>query len=209
MLKMMITCRRNSSMSRLHFFHHLRHVHWPLIQRHPGVLDALPGYVQNHTILPEAGVELSAPFKIAIERDSVIELAFDGVAGIHRLLSEPAYMQHIRPDEAHFNDLPHNIMVLANASTVLDALPGYVQNHTSFRKRALNSRRANLSRWGSSEFVIPGRHEVAGPESIITGHAGLALNSFYTISEYGFPGSSRNRSSGRPLRAGPVGSAPE
>ena len=121
MLKMMITCRRNSSMSRLQFFHHLRHVHWPLIQRHPGVLDALPGYVQNHTFLPEAGVELSAPFKIAIERDSVIELAFDGVVGIHRLLSEPAYMQHIRPDEAHFNDLPHNIMVLANASTVFRA----------------------------------------------------------------------------------------
>ena len=51
----------------------------------------------------------------------VIELAFDGVAGIHWLLSEPAYMQHIRPHEAHFNDLPHNIMVLANASTVFRA----------------------------------------------------------------------------------------
>jgi EthD domain len=120
-LKMIITCRRNPSMSRTQFFHHLRHVHWPLIQRHPDVLDALPGYVQNHTILPESGVDLAAPFKHAIDRDSVIELEFDGVAGVHRLLSVPAYMQHIRPDEAHFNDLPHNIMILANASAMFRA----------------------------------------------------------------------------------------
>ena len=121
MLKMMITCRRNPSMSRAQFFHHLRHVHWPLIQRYPDVVDAVPGYVQNHTVLPEPGVELSAPFKLAVERDSVIELAFDGVAGIHRVLSVPAYMQHVRPDEAHFNDLAHNIMVLAHASSVFRA----------------------------------------------------------------------------------------
>jgi hypothetical protein len=120
-LKMMITCRRNPSMSRPQFFHHLRHVHWPLIQRHPDVLGALPGYVQNHAVLPEPGIALAAPFRHAIERDSVIELAFDGVTGIRGLLSVPAYMQHIRPDEAHFNDLPHNIMVLAHASTVFRA----------------------------------------------------------------------------------------
>ncbi len=68
MLKMMITCCRNPPMSRPQFFHHLRHVHWPLIQRHPDVLDALPGYVQNHAVLPEPGIDLSAPFKLAVER---------------------------------------------------------------------------------------------------------------------------------------------
>jgi hypothetical protein len=120
-MKMMITCRRNPSVSRPQFFHHLRHVHWPLIQRHPDVLDALPGYVQNHAVLPQPGIDLSAPLRLAVERDSVIELAFDGVAGIHRLLSVPAYMQHVRPDEAHFNDLPHNIMVLVKASAVFRA----------------------------------------------------------------------------------------
>ena len=55
MLKMIITCRRNPAMSRPEFFHHLRHVHWPLIQRYPDVLAAVPGYVQNHTVLPEQG----------------------------------------------------------------------------------------------------------------------------------------------------------
>jgi EthD domain len=117
-LKMIITCRRNPSLSRAQFFHHLRHVHWPLIQNQPDVLGALPGYVQNHSVLPEPGIELSAPFRLATDRDSVIELAFDGRAGIDRLLSVPAYMRHIRPDEARFNDLPHNIMVLANAATL-------------------------------------------------------------------------------------------
>jgi hypothetical protein len=85
------------------------------------MLDALPGYVQNHAVLPEPGIDLAAPFRLAVERDSVIELAFDGVGGIERLLSAPSYMRHIRPDEAHFNDLPHNIMVLTKASTAFRA----------------------------------------------------------------------------------------
>jgi EthD domain len=122
-MKMMIVCRRNPSLSRAQFFRHLRHVHWPLIQRHPSVLDALPGYVQNYTVLPEQGIDLSAPLELAVERDSVIELAFDGVAGINRLLSVPVYMQYIRPDEAYFNDLQNNIMVLTNASAVFRAPP--------------------------------------------------------------------------------------
>ena len=121
MLKMIITCRRNPAMSRQEFFNHLRNVHWPLIRHHPDVLDALPGYVQNHSVLPEEGLELSAPFEIAIERDSVIELKFDGTTGIDRLLSVPSYMQYVRPDEARFNDLAHNIMVLTEPSPVFQA----------------------------------------------------------------------------------------
>jgi len=116
-LKMIITCRRNPAMSRPEVFHHLRHVHWPLIQRYPDVLAAVPGYVQNHSVLPERDFGPAAPYKIATERDSVIELKFDGIAGIERLLAIPSYQQHVRPDEARFNDLPHNIMVLTEAST--------------------------------------------------------------------------------------------
>lgn len=82
MLKMIITCRRNPAMSRPEFFDHLRNVHWPLIQQYPDVLAAVPGYVQNHSVLPEPGFELSAPYRIAAERDSVIELKFEGVAAI-------------------------------------------------------------------------------------------------------------------------------
>lgn len=59
-----------------------------------------------------------APFEIAIERDSVIELKFNGIDGIDRLLSAPSYVQYIRPDEARFNDLPNNIMVLTEASLI-------------------------------------------------------------------------------------------
>jgi hypothetical protein len=117
-LKMIITCRRNPAMSRPEFFDHLRNVHWPLIQQYPDVLAAVPGYVQNHSVLPEPGFELSAPYRIAAERDSVIELKFEGVAAIERLLSTPSYQQYVRPDEARFNDLPHNIMVLTEPSNV-------------------------------------------------------------------------------------------
>jgi hypothetical protein len=120
-LKMMITCRRNPSMSRAQFFHHLRHVHWPLIQRFADAVDAAPGYVQNHTVLPEPGVELSAPFKLAVERDSVIELAFDG-RGRHPSAPFRARVHAAHPTRrGPFNDLAHNIMVLANASSVCRA----------------------------------------------------------------------------------------
>jgi hypothetical protein len=121
MFKMIISCRRNPSLSRAEFFDHLRNVHWPLIQRYPDVLSALPGYVQNHTVQPEQGFELAAPYKIATERDSVIELKFDGIDGIQRLLAIPSYQQHVRPDEASFNDLPHNIMVLTEAASIFHA----------------------------------------------------------------------------------------
>ena len=121
MLKMIITCRRNQAMSRPQFFHHLRHVHWPLIQRHPDVLAVLPAYVQNHSVLPGRGFDPVAPYRIADERDSVIELWFDGMEGIDRLLSIPSYLQYVRPDEAAFNDLAHNIMLLTQATTAFRA----------------------------------------------------------------------------------------
>jgi hypothetical protein len=120
-LKMIITCQRNPAMSRLEFFDHLRNVHWPLIERYPDVLVAVPGYVQNHSVLPEHDFAPLAPHKIAVERDSVIELEFDGIAAIERLLDIPSYQRHVRPDEARFNDLPHNIMVLTEASNVFRA----------------------------------------------------------------------------------------
>jgi hypothetical protein len=115
---MIITCRRNPALSRAEFFRHLRHVHWPLIQHHPDVLAAVPAYVQNHSVVPHAAFQLAAPYRIAEERDSVIELWFDGTAGIERLLSLPAYQQYVRPDEAAFNDLEHNIMLLTEATTI-------------------------------------------------------------------------------------------
>ncbi len=118
---MIITCRRNQAMSRPQFFHHLRHVHWPLIQRHPDVLAVLTAYVQNHSVLPGRGFDPVAPYRIADERDSVIELWFDGMEGIDRLLSIPSYLQYVRPDEAAFNDLAHNIMLLTQATTVFRA----------------------------------------------------------------------------------------
>ena len=51
----------------------------------------------------------------------MIELWFDGMEGIDRLLSIPSYLQYVRPDEAAFNDLAHNIMLLTQATTVFRA----------------------------------------------------------------------------------------
>lgn len=111
MLKMIIACRRNPALSRPEFFSHLRHVHWPLIQAHPVVRDAIGGYVQNHAWGEAEGLAAVAPFPLAGDRDSVIELWFDDAEGLDRLVQAPGYLEAIRPDEATFNDLASNIMV--------------------------------------------------------------------------------------------------
>lgn len=120
-MKVIISCRRNPSLSRTAFFNHLRNVHWPLIQRHPGVLAALGGYIQNHA-LGEAPPGVGAtPFRLAAERDSVIELFFGGPEDLARLVQLPEYEAHIRPDEAHFNDLSTNVMARTRAESFFSA----------------------------------------------------------------------------------------
>jgi hypothetical protein len=55
----------------------------------------------------------------------------------------------------------------------------------------------------------PSEHREREPESIITELTKLALPRNIAAAGLWIPGSSRSLSSGRPLRAGPVGSAPE
>lgn len=120
-MKMIITCRRHPSLSRAAFFDHLRNVHWPLVQRHANVLAALLGYIQNHA-LGEAGRGIdAAPFRVATDRDSVIELFFEGPEDLGRLAQTPEYLDHIRPDEARFNDLSANIVVQTRPELFFEA----------------------------------------------------------------------------------------
>lgn len=120
-MKMIITARRNPAMTRRDFNHHLRHVHWPLIQSLPRVEQALGGYVQNHALGPDSPVEAEPAISVATDRDSVIELFFDDEAALGRLAAIPEYLAQVRPDEAHFNDLSHNVMVKTAPETVFAA----------------------------------------------------------------------------------------
>ncbi|MEL0250750.1 MAG: EthD domain-containing protein [Novosphingobium sp.] len=118
---MIITARRNPAMSRRDFHHHLRHVHWPLIQSLPRVEQALGGYVQNHALGPDSPVEAEPAIPVATDRDSVIELFFDNEAALGHLAAIPEYLAQVRPDEAYFNDLPHNMMVQTAPEIVFTA----------------------------------------------------------------------------------------
>jgi hypothetical protein len=137
-MKMIITCRRNPRLSRPEFFNHLRHVHWPLIQRYPDVLENLKGYTQNHALGGGAGgAALTAPFAVAGDRDSVIELVFDGEEGLHRVVGAPDYQAHVRPDESRFNDLPANLMVKTDPETLFEtAGPGRCKRIDFIARRA-------------------------------------------------------------------------
>lgn len=119
-MKMIISCRRNTSLSREAFFDHLRNTHWPLIQRYPAILAALGGYIQNHTLGEASSRVAKAPFRLATERDSVIELFFVGPEELGKLVATPDYLAHIRPDEARFNDLSSNIMVKTAPESIFD-----------------------------------------------------------------------------------------
>lgn len=119
-MKMIIACRRHPDLSRSEFFAHLRHVHWPLLQQYPAVLAALGGYVQNHALGASAPCGV-APFRLATERDSVIEAFFDAPEQLGRLVAIPEYLQHVRPDEARFNDLSTNLMMLAQPALYFDS----------------------------------------------------------------------------------------
>lgn len=117
-MKMIICAKRNPALSRPEFFNHLRHVHWPLVRDNRAVAGAIDGYIQNHALGNSLLGADVAPCRIAADRDSVIELFFDGEAGLQRLLEVPEYLELVRPDEAYFNDLPRNIMVKTQVETV-------------------------------------------------------------------------------------------
>jgi hypothetical protein len=118
---MIIACRRHPSLSRSAFFAHLRHEHWPLLQRYPTVLAHLAGYVQNHALEPQSIAARATPFGLAPDRDSVIEAWFDAPVALRRLAETPEYLAHVRPDEARFNDLSANIMLKTRAECFFEA----------------------------------------------------------------------------------------
>lgn len=122
-MKVIICAKRNEAMTRRQFQHHLRHVHWPLVRRHEHVAAAILGYVQNHTLGPDSPDQSAAPYRIATDRDSVIELTFDGEAGLQSLLDAPGYMEEVRPDEGRFNALGQNIMIKTTPSGVFEYGP--------------------------------------------------------------------------------------
>lgn len=117
MLKLMICCRRTPGFTREQFFDHLRHIHWPLLQATPSVLQMLTAYVQNHAVLdlPDA----MAPFACARDRDSVIEVTLESAQRLEDLVNLPDYQELIRPDEHRFNDLAHNILMRSSEQTDL------------------------------------------------------------------------------------------
>lgn len=113
-MKVVLTASRNRALDRPSFFRHLRQVHWPLVRSFPSVLREIRGYQQNHSFLPDEDGAVSTPWRRAIERDSVIEVWFESLEGLKRMDEDPEYAAHVRPDEAVFNDLPSNVILLSD-----------------------------------------------------------------------------------------------
>lgn len=112
-MKAILTASRHPDLDRPAFFQHLREVHWPLVRDLPSVIREVRRYDQNHTILPQDDGGVPTPWRRAGERDSVIEVVFDSFDGLQRMDTDADYMELVRPDEAYFNDLPTNVMLLA------------------------------------------------------------------------------------------------
>lgn len=131
MLKAMIASCRKPSMTRPEFFHYMSTVHAPMAVKLPAIRDNNLFAVQNRTHLPEEGVQIATLYRQPLERDSLIELAFENLAALMRVMDDPDYLARIRPDEANFNDLSRGLLVFADEQELFST-PGSEASYKLF-----------------------------------------------------------------------------
>ena len=113
MVKMMIGSVRREGMTRSEFHKYLRNTHGPLVLSVPEFLRHLRKYVQNHGLMDPDGSKSTAVPAVPGDRDAIIELWYDSVEEIQRGLSEPRYLEAIRPDEGRFASFQDFFVLLA------------------------------------------------------------------------------------------------
>lgn len=165
-LKIILVPRRHPSMTRPQFFDYLAHQHAALVKSVPEFTRYLKRYVQNHTRLPNEGAAVATPFRRALDRDSVIELWFDDVEGLHKGLAEPRYQELIRPDEARFNDLSSLIVTATTRIARLKAQgePVKYKLFDVLKRRGDLNRSTFMARWQQHLTLLasrPGYRELA------------------------------------------------
>jgi hypothetical protein len=121
MIKFIRTIGRTtgSSLSHEEFVQHHGSSHLTLFEQCPGFVMRVQGYVQNFIIVD---AEQLAPLKIPAlqtDRDSLIEVWWDSVSEMEKSLSDPKYLELVRPDETSFADVATLQDVIADEFEVM------------------------------------------------------------------------------------------
>ncbi len=103
MVKLIACLKRKPGMTLQEFHRYWKEEHGPLVKSVPEWFRYVQKLVQSHTIEgPVPGFpDLEAPF------DGFAEIWFDSLEDVERAFTAPRYLEIIRPDEAHFLDIPN------------------------------------------------------------------------------------------------------
>lgn len=116
MVVLIVCIRRNPRLSSVEFSAYWREKHGPLVASVPEFIRHVRHYVQYHLIDAE---DLPFPlFGDFSDYDGVAALTFDDPETIERAMSEPRYLEIIRPDEANFIDAERCMSFVTHANVV-------------------------------------------------------------------------------------------
>ncbi len=113
MVKLIVCAKRKPGMGVQEFHDYWRNMHGPQVRSVPGCRKYIRKYVQCHTI-PQAYERNAAPF------DGVAELWFDSLEDVDRFLSDPEYLERVRPDELKFTDHPNLVWFVTQEEAVIN-----------------------------------------------------------------------------------------
>lgn len=113
MTSLIVCIKRKPGMTVEEFSQYWRGHHGPLIRSVPDFTRHLVSYTQYH--LADQDSPVAKMFGVSSDYDGVAVLTFKSAEALEQAFQEPAYLEHIRPDEFHFVDLENCIPFLTEA----------------------------------------------------------------------------------------------
>ncbi len=118
MVTMIVFVRRKQGISREEFSRYWFERHAPLVLSTPEFMQHVRKYVQYH---PAAGPTAAGSlFGDITDYDGVGEIWFDSREAMNAALTEPRYLEIMRPDELKFIDLEGCLSFVADERVIYD-----------------------------------------------------------------------------------------
>lgn len=118
MITMIVFVRRKQGMSREEFSRYWFERHGPLVKSVPEFMRHVQKYIQYH---PAPGSNAAGSlFGDITDYDGVGEIWFDSREAMNAALSEPRYLEIIKPDEREFIDLEGCLSFIGDERVMYD-----------------------------------------------------------------------------------------
>ncbi|MCB2050160.1 MAG: EthD domain-containing protein [Novosphingobium sp.] len=114
---LVVCIKRRSGLSGQEFARYWREVHAPLIRDCGGFNRHLVSYTQYHLVEQDSPV--ARMFGVSGDYDGIAVLEFRSVTEMQQAFAEPAYLEHVRPDEPNFVDLEHGLCFITEPNKVI------------------------------------------------------------------------------------------